>query len=358
MNRLNVTEKLLPLERWLELNSFDADLFPYRNTSYFSRYIGIKNYMKKHIYNFIGSATSVEDKGIFTDHGPDHFDAVIQHAGKLLGVPSKPDSNTQLAINPYEGFVLLVAILLHDAGNILGRAGHEKQAIAIFLGMGDGLCDDQFEANLIANIAQAHGGYVRIPSDDKCSKDTIGQTLLEEDTMFGVTVRQKYLAALVRFADEICEDRNRAARFLAKNSALPEHSQVYHAYAEAISSVEVDLKGKCIRLKLELMKEKMMQRFGKGASNSIKKVYLIEEIFVRLEKMYSEMIYCQRFMGEHIPINRVVAKLFIYKGEKMEVVKQKDFELKEEGYPDISNCLIKRHPDWKGTKLKKLLKSE
>ena len=73
------------------------------------------------IYPLIGAATSAEDQGIYTDHGPDHFDSVIRYAGKLLNLPVVIEGNEKICISPYEVFILLVSILLHDAGNIYGR---------------------------------------------------------------------------------------------------------------------------------------------------------------------------------------------------------------------------------------------
>lgn len=290
---------------------------------------------------------SVDGGGIFTDHGPDHFDAVIRYAGKLLAAPIEPDVNCKLDISPYEIFALLVSILLHDAGNIYGRSGHEKQALAIYQGMGPGLCPDVFEARIIASIAKAHGGYVKL-ADGSESKDTIKNLLIEKDTIASVEIRPKAIAALLRFADEICEDRSRAARMLLVEKKLPRESEVFHAYANSISSVDVDLRGKSVNLKYELKKENVLRRYGKGGNE----VFLIDEIFSRLEKMQSEMIYCQRFMSGIVRLEQVRATIYVYQDDLEEVLKEKAFELKESGYTPTGSNLAEAHPDWVGAKLK------
>ncbi len=351
-----MTDQLLPLERWFNVQSSNKEYFPHGSEYYFDRYKSIKNYLAKEVYPLIGAATSAAEQGIYTDHGPDHFDAVIRYAGKLLDLPTNPDGGCDLFISPYEVFVLLVSILLHDAGNIYGRAGHEKRAITIFRDMGSALCPDAIEAKVIADIATAHGGKTKI-ADGNYSKDNIGITLGEKTPYGGCQIRQQLIAAIVRFADEICEEKNRAARFLLERDLVPKHSEVFHAYANGISSVDVDLKGKCVNIRFELMKEHMVKTYGKGSIDCIQNVFLIDEIFSRLEKMNREMLYCQRFMSEHIGLNCIRAKVIIYDGANMDIVLENAFELREVGYPEPKNSLATEHPTWIGSNLSHTLES-
>ena len=355
-----MTDNLLPLERWFQVQSSNGNCFPHGDIKYFDRYKGIKDYLAKEVYPFIGAATSAEDQGVYTDHGPKHFDAVIRYAGKLLGLPVKTSGNDKICIEPYEAFVLLVSILLHDAGNIYGRSGHEKRPLNIYKDMGSSLCPDVFEAKIIAHIAAAHGGEVKL-SDGSYSKDTISnESLYDNEPIHDIPVRQRFIAALVRFSDEICEDRSRAARFMLKEELLPKHSQVFHAYAHSISSVGVDHESKSISLKIELTKDHVTKQYGKGSKSSIEEVFLIDEIFSRLEKMYRELLYCRRFMYEYIYLQYIRATIKIYDDDdegEMDLLKEETFELKEEGYPSITESLLANHPEWKGCMLKKEMDS-
>ena len=351
-----MADNFLPLERWFEIQSSNGEHFPNGNREYFERYKGIKKYLQKKIYPLIGAATSAEDQGIYTDHGPDHFDAVIRYAGKLLNLPVVIEGNEEICILPYEVFVLLVSILLHDAGNIYGRKNHEKHPLKIFIGMGDYLCPDVFEAKIISQIATAHGGTVLLPNGNY-SKDTIGSNALRDnDPVRSISVRQRLIAALVRFSDEICEDRDRAAKFMLQNQTLPEYSEVFHAYANSISSVEVDHEGKSINLLVELKKDDVIKQFGKGSRENIQDVFLVDEIFSRLEKMYCELLYCRRFMHEYIKHDRIRATIRIYDTE-MDLLKDVAVELKEEGYPSTKKSLLEDHPEWDGSTLKKEMDS-
>jgi len=340
-----MTDNLLPLERWFKSQSSNGDHFPNGNKDYFERYKGIKAYLMREVYPLIGVALSAKSHGVYTDHGPNHFDAVIRYAGKLLNLTAHANGTEKICISPYEVFVLLVSILLHDAGNIYGRSDHEKHPLIIFREMGESLCPDQFEAKIITRISAAHGGATELP-DGSHSKDTI-KLLNDKDEMSGIFVRQRLIAALLRFSDEICEDRSRAAKFMLDKDILPKESEVFHAYAYSISSVRVDHKSKSINLKIELMKNNVTRLYGKGS----KEIFLIDEIFSRLEKMYSEMLYCQRFMSEYIKLDRIRATIKIY-DDRMDLLKEQTFNLEEEGYPLTTKSLHKDHPEWKGSRLK------
>lgn len=111
-------DNLLPLELYLKRKSSNSNLFPPTRGNHFKSYEQIKQYLTTNVYKSIGAATSAEDQGIYTDHGIDHFEAVIRSAGKLLGLNASNNiMECEIKLEPYEVFILLVAILLHDAGN-------------------------------------------------------------------------------------------------------------------------------------------------------------------------------------------------------------------------------------------------
>lgn len=341
---------MLPLEKVLEKLAADSNNFP-QGGNFFLRYQQIKTYLETKIYPDIAAGTSSEDGGIYTDHSAKHFNEVIRYAGLLLNLdPSSLSFPPHLsALNPYEVFITLVAILLHDAGNIHGRKEHEKKALHIFLSMGDAVCTDHFEARLICKIAQAHGGYHKLPNGDEC-KDTIGP--LEEQTAHaGIAIRPRLIAAIVRFADEICESRNRASSYLQKTGGLPEFSEIYHKYASSISSSTIDHQSKAVVIKYEMKVSDISQTYGSGSAKKVVQQHLTEEIFVRLEKMYKELQYCKRFMYDLVKVAEIHASLTIYSDKDYTEVKSKRFILKEQGYPQDAPALLAQHPDWAGIEL-------
>lgn len=335
---------LLPLEYWLKEKSKDQNSFPHCTSNQFERYQQIKGYCEREVYKWIGSGTSAEDQGIYTDHSIDHFNAVIKYAGKLVGVEDY--EVREISLRPYEVFVMLVSILLHDAGNIFGRKEHEKRPLQIFKGMGKALCPDEFEARPIAKIAEVHGGKALDEKGGE-TKDTIRNSNLDEETGYqSISFRPRLVASLVRFADEICEDRSRAARFLIENDALPPKSEVYHHYANSISSVDVDLDSKCINIKYELDKMDVIKKKGKDGDY----IYLIDEINSRLEKMFCELCYCKAFMYEVVTIVKIRATIIIYDGD--DEASREVLELKEDGYPSNIFSVNDIYPEWCGEKVK------
>ncbi|MEZ8825179.1 hypothetical protein AB6E04_12500 [Vibrio amylolyticus] len=347
---MNLNEnELQPLEEWLKLEAESTNQFPQGKNDYFKRYWGIKSYLAEMVYPYVAAGTSAEDGGIYTDHSLDHFNAVIRNAGELLGLGKDSDiSKTKINIKPYEVFITLVSILLHDAGNINGRRNHEKQALKIFKGMGIALCPDAFEAMFIANIARAHGGKVNVNGVD--SKDTIESLKLgDKESYASIPYRPKLIAALVRFADEISEDRSRSARFLLQVGNLPPQSEVFHYYADSISSVDVDLPDRSITIKFEMLKEKLVRTYGKdNGEGGYDNVYLIDEINSRLEKMFRELHYCKKYMYELSHIHKIKVKIIIYDEDGTQLDESNNFLLEDLGYPNESFSFKDTHPEWRG----------
>jgi exopolyphosphatase/pppGpp-phosphohydrolase len=130
-------------------------------------------------------------------------DDVIAMVGRLLGLEVGGVAD---ALEPYELYVLLFAVLLHDAGNARTRKNHEKEPKAIIARMGSVAGVEPVERKLIASIAEAHGG--RTKDGDK---DTIRKVIqLDIENIGGLSVRSRLLAAALRLADELSENPQRA----------------------------------------------------------------------------------------------------------------------------------------------------
>ena len=93
-------------------------------------------------------------------------------------------------------------------------------------------------------VARAHGGKTATGS-----RDTIGD-LPESTHLFGKEVRPRLLAAVLRFADELSDGRERASRFFVANNDVPMLSKIHHAYSHALTSSLI--KGQELLLNYEL----------------------------------------------------------------------------------------------------------
>jgi hypothetical protein len=337
---------LLALEKILERKAKELSQVPdLTEKDLFLRYADILDYLRREIYPKIdaGLAALSEHSGYYTLHNSTHFDEVVKYAGLLLGCERGDEELSSLLA--YELYVLLVAIRLHDAGNAFGREGHEKRAFQILQQMGELSGPDNFEKRFIADIAEAHGGVTV-----NGSKDTI--SWIKDPVSYGnLSIRSRLLAGIVRFADEICESRSRAARQLLDNDALPKHNQVFHKYASCIVSVKVTPLERTVSLKFVFSVDDARRKWGKGKDkDAVQGVYLIDEIFARLEKMFLERRYCDRFMRGVCNIERIRAEI-----EVRDLVDHRaviEFAVDEdEDYPTLDYSLREKYKDFTGEEL-------
>jgi hypothetical protein len=289
------------------------------SVNYLLRYQEIEEYLNREVHPHVAAAAMLQDGGYLTDHGPQHIAKIIQRVSRLV-------SGDECELTPYEVYLLLVAIHFHDVGNIFGRNKHEVKSGKIFEALGNLAGDDMPEKLCIWSIAQAHGG------NNGGEKDKISK-LLASEPVLGKRVRIQLLAAILKFADELADDKDRAARFLLTGGMLPPESVIYHKYAASLHSVMIDLKGKEVSLHFYLGPADVTTKFGKGKSG--KTVYLLDEIFERTMKTHIERIYCSRFLRPHISLDTVKVTIDVHTNKYFEEVKERvGYRLQEKGYPE------------------------
>ncbi len=244
----------LPLERILESVGNKLDYFPIRENHY-SKYLEITQQLRKDVYPKInaGLAAMSAQSGLYTDHGPEHFDLVVQYAGLLLGVKNDADitnivdkiNSNNWILNPYELYLLLLSIRFHDVGNMYGRENHEQNIAKVIRSKSIvHLHQNQLEARKVCAIGGAHGGRTR-----EGSKDTIGRLLEDQISSDGHIhdIGFKKIAAITRIADEICENRKRTGEL--DLDAIPAYNLVFHKYAYSI--VDNYIRDKIFYLKIK-----------------------------------------------------------------------------------------------------------
>jgi hypothetical protein len=331
-------QNIQPLEELLRALSSQKGKFPRITGDYFSRYCGIVNELRLNVYPGIdaGLASNSTVPGHYTAHNSEHFDEVVRYAGNLLGLTSN-SSDTKL--EPYEVYVLLLAIRIHDAGNIFGRDGHEKMCFRVLKDMSGGHGLDDAENKTIARIAEAHGG-----TTESGDKDTIRQ--LEAESLVGSSqIRPRLLASITRFADEICESRNRAAGYLAKYAGIPKHNEVFHQYASAITGAGVSAKDRRVTLNFDLTVDQVVRKWGyaiEPGTGAVKEDYLIDEILRRLEKMDLERRYCNGFSRDAYSVDAIRASINIVDKKNYDVIESIGIPpLEDAGYPNDGISLSK-----------------
>jgi hypothetical protein len=315
--------------------------FPRESVNYYDRFKGVSDYLNADVHPEVEKLAILIDGGLLTGHGPDHIKTVIRRASELIGSPKEK-------LSGYEVYILLLAIHFHDVGNAFGRAGHEQNNFDVMNKCKGLLGNDSIEMRVIQRVAEAHGGSDK----DKISRLPVDQALNNK------AVRMQKLAALLRFADELSDDKSRANRFALDLGKIPTESEVFHKYAFHLHSVSIEPLGRAVNLDFEFTESVAMTKFGKLTT----KVFLLDEIFARTMKMHLEGIYCMRFLRDIAPIDKINVHIDIFDNEYKEAQPRRsiNYQLKETGYPESSrHNIFKICPELKdltGSKLRKLLK--
>lgn len=318
---ITLEQRLEALSKANEQPESLGKLLPNRGKlNYYANYVTFANYLKMHIHPHVTQVAMLKDGGYLTDHGPDHIATVIQRASDLLDLDNREE------LKGYEIFLLLCAIQIHDAGHIIGGRQHHEQNGKELLAH---LTNDRIEKIYINDIAKVHGGAL-----DNGEKDTISSIDIESSYQ-SINIRLQFLAALLRFADELSDDDSRSSRYLLLSGGLPESSQIYHAYADALKSVNVI--GREVKLSFVVEAAGVTRTYGKGNKDEkgqpvVDQVYLLDEIYARTFKMFRECIYCMRFFPLAIQIKVISVEIKVYDGYKV-VGSPVRYQLSESGYP-------------------------
>jgi hypothetical protein len=304
------------LDDWLVAQPVDA--LPARSFAYQKNYSALAlNLIPLH--KEVTPTANRVDGGYLTDHGPDHIRKLISRISDLL-------SAGEGSITAYEAYLLLCAAQFHDVGNIFGRSQHEEKCSEIMDRNRATLPPDSIERRMIFEIAKAHGGEYKNKLDD----------MRREDDVASKKVRPQLLAAILKFADELAEDSERAARFTAERGLL-EGSQIYHEYALALQNVSVDKESREVRFKFEMPVSKATCTFKKGPPGHFSDEYLLDEIIKRTMKAHCERMYCSRFMRAVVDLTAVSVKIVVTSEDGYNEIETIAYKLAETGYPDSNH---------------------
>lgn len=267
----------------------------------------------------------IEKSGYYNDHGVDHIKMVIERASWIMSCMnvSLEKKDGCFFISPYEVFLLLMSIHLHDTGHLISsRQEHARAGKEILSKFDTGNILSMAEKKIIGSIAQAHGG----------KKDPIGK-LQMETSISHQKIRPQLLAAVLRFGDELAEDKTRASQFLLEIDAIEETSKIFHLYSASLDSI--DLSNNEISLEFYFLDKISIIKFPKVGKDGTNDVYLIDEIYERTLKTFTEALYCNRFLPSECRFNKVKVNISILNEKDHEQLVSVRYELKELLYPTV-----------------------
>jgi len=224
-----------------------------------------------------------------TDHGPDHVRNVLDNAHRLLG-----DGISDLT--GLELYCLILAILFHDAGNVLGREEHQKKVSEVYDFVRPNGQANKREKYIVLKSAEAHRGKSRDGSSDTL-KD------VDETCPFeGLPVRLRQIAAILRLADEVAEGRQRTSAFMLAHHKYPADSVIYHSYAR-IKVVSVDRGNERIALTYDV--EVKLDASGVLSDTEARDLSdLLEYCYRRISKLNQERQYAKHYADVLSPFKK------------------------------------------------------
>ncbi|MGE3759003.1 MAG: hypothetical protein AB7H97_14675 [Pseudobdellovibrionaceae bacterium] len=285
------------------------------SVDYAGMYRRVSEYLNNDVHSEVNMGARIIDGGLLTDHGPEHIRTVIQRASELVFTKS-------CRLSPYEIYILLMAIHFHDVGNIKGREDHEIKSGEIYKELGRLASIDATERHYIVNIAQAHGGR------QKDKLELLEKTFGKAPKLLGFTVRVPLLASILKLADELADEYTRATKI--DWAVVPKESQVFHKFAYALKTVDINHETHTVELDFWLDKENATTKYGKLDSE----IFLVDEIKERTYKTHLERLYCMRFMADEIRLNSVVVKINFLEPDSIDPFHDPiGYRLEEKGYP-------------------------
>lgn len=325
--------------RSLEENDDDAkDLY--------ARYTRMKNYLSTEYYRWMQS-----NNPFLTDHGEQHIRSVTQACGSLLDRHLGRDiSPNKQKLTTLDIFLVLSAVLWHDVGNVYGREGHAARAVEMTNQIKSlGFPEPEIH-RLVAEIAQAHSG-----------RDGLAKASQEQDcsTFHNTyTVYPRALAAVVRFGDEISENRFRISATLLPD--VPAANRIFWEYANTIAASRPEPARNRVVLTINMQREGAIQEYESHEfperNSEEGRIHLLSYVLCRLEKMNNERAYCSPQFLRYATIEEIEARITIL--DDMVAVREEVIHLKDAGvhdnYPQIPifENFYNGHPDWRPDRLK------
>lgn len=319
------------LEDWLK-NPPKKYFLNGKKVDYYSDYITLKNRLIDKHNQVVAGAGLINPELKLNDHGPKHIETVIERASELV-------NNMKCELCAKEVYFLLVAIQIHDLGNMFGRYKHEENAMRVVGDLFVLVGFDTTEKIMIEKIAKAHGGRTKKTNN----KDRI-QELEEDNFDYKIgQIRSRVLASILRFADELADDKWRCDRDLLINNLLPKGSEVFHAYAFCLEPPIIRHNIRQIELEFKIPQDFINKKFGKynDDTKQADSVYLIDEIYGRVMKMHFERIYTMRYMRDYINLDNILVRVNFYDstGNNVEYAPI-SFNLMESGYPTTNQNIF------------------
>lgn len=268
-----------------------------------SSYQLMKQYLNKNYYDWIQS-----NLPYFTDHGRGHIESVIHCASQLFSnVVRKKDD-----LSSFDMFLVLSSIIWHDAGMVSKRSGHQELLAHTMKDIRELAFSHPSAFRLVDSIVKSHTGNEGLQIPDQGYKYTFAPGK-------DYDVYPQALAGVLRFADEISENRTRVSLPLLRSGKVPEENLIFWHYAASISSSTIEPSRKRAVINFEIQSDVLFKRFPSKEffdhCDINRSITLIEYIVCRVEKANNERIYCGRHFARYCDLRELVVRISVLDGD-------------------------------------------
>jgi hypothetical protein len=289
---------LAPLERHALLSSRQ------QRRKVFAAYLAIR---EKVAVDFLPLINSREP--YINDHSREHLARVLANAEGILQ-HNFPKPSSVLGDIPQDRLItwadtviLLNALAWHDIGNIYGRRQHGKQVRRCLEAIAPQLYDSHLR-DYIIEVAEAHSGSDAI----RKAIPAVGAV----GSYQGENIHPRFLAAVLRFADEIDEDHRRTVpNDWDRLRLIPCGSKRFWYFSTVNSSIKVECRleeqnvSYWVRVDSHVPRSEFSRRFV--YEFGLRKVRAMTEYLRRLLRIESERQYCNGFLrGAYSVVSRTL----------------------------------------------------
>lgn len=231
-----------------------------------------------------------------TDHSRTHLDRVLDHVESLLrgNFPKEKDGERDIkegcSLSWADVLILLNAVVWHDIGNMYGRSAHGRKVRKLFKQVAGHLYDEHM-ARFICQVCEAHTGPGAI--------ERVIPDATAVDNYHSEDVHLQFLAATLRFADEIDEDNRRARPpEWSDFNVIPAASKRFWFFSKVNSSISLKplMEANTLMTKVSISSHVPESMFGTRFNAGRRRIRALAEYFRRLSKIDDERVYCSRHL--------------------------------------------------------------
>ena len=316
------------------------------------QYVAMKNYLSRQYYPWVQANCPY-----FTDHGQAHIESVIQSASQILS-KSLQNSLPNVVLTSLDLYIMLCAIIWHDIGMVFERSRHSDKVKDIVDKIRELGFPDPSVSRLVLELVKAHeerNGLIIPEREQDCTINT--RTC---------TVFPRALAAIVRFADEISENRSRISQGLLRNGKIPKKNLIHWEYANCLPASRADPYRERVVVTAEIEVDKAIAMYCcpeeyKQYSSDDKSISLIEYLVARLQKMNNERGYCAREFERYASIRKIEVRLKLIEGGQRVENYMDTFVLEDSGLDkdvyrqiEIFKGFFEQFPHWSPDRIKEV----